>query len=457
MQDYRLSDYNFATHTVSGNIFLFNGMSGGMLRMGALELDQLRSIHIDPSGASIPPESLEKFMLGRYLIPADEDEGMRVRQRFERMRHASSVLSLTIAPTLRCNLSCAYCFESHDRGSSMSPDVVKRVIHFIRRSLERGGPQLGLDLCWFGGEPLLAPKVIETVNREVLAAATKLNAPFSTHVITNGVLLTPQRMMMLREGNLKSLQVTLDGPRQNHDRLRSRQGHGTFDRIVGNVERLRAQGLLEGTTLAVRFNVSRASGTAEQYLELIEGLRARGWFQSDGETYEFGFVERHDFSGAEDLYLEADEFRAFTTRVAEMLAERGLSKKVPNYPGLGGSCTAVNSTDLCIGPEGEVVKCWVHYGDSRGTIGHLPTAEDESPMPTWNQEWLRWMDFNPADDAQCSKCERLPQCLGGCPLRRRRQAISADLCAGTPLATLLETYIRSTRNEEVVSTERIGA
>jgi len=313
-QHYRLSDYNFATHTASGRIFLFNGLSQAMLRVREEHLVQLRSIEGEPTGAAMPEESLERFLTGRYLIPADEDERARVRQSYESRRYEPASLSITIAPTLRCNLSCPYCFESNDRAPVMSDEVLGRTISFLQSALQGANSSTGLMLCWFGGEPLLATPVIEKINRETRTAAEDLGIPFVTHVITNGVLLTPERMRLLRKGNLAFIQVTLDGPRAAHDRLRRRGRAGTFDRIIANVEQIRAKGLLEGVRFAVRMNVSKGSGGVDDYVALVEELRARGWFTNSEELYDFAHVERYKFSGSADLYLPSAEYRIFASR-----------------------------------------------------------------------------------------------------------------------------------------------
>jgi uncharacterized protein len=101
----------------------------------------------------------------------------------------------------------------------------------------------------FGGEPLLNPRgCLELLQRAADYGMT------SAWMISNLTLLTPPLAKQLSERGLRSIQVTFDGDRPDHDRIRVRRSHGgTFDAIVRNIARASAVTPIQWT---LRVNVS---------------------------------------------------------------------------------------------------------------------------------------------------------------------------------------------------------
>jgi MoaA/NifB/PqqE/SkfB family radical SAM enzyme len=101
-----------------------------------------------------------------------------------------------IIPIRRCNLSCAYCNEYDDVSKPVPTDVmVKR----INRLADLGTGVVTLS----GGEPLLHPEldqIIAAIRRRGVLAA----------MITNGYLLTPDRVRRLNRAGLDHLQISID-------------------------------------------------------------------------------------------------------------------------------------------------------------------------------------------------------------------------------------------------------
>ena len=101
-----------------------------------------------------------------------------------------------IIPIRRCNLSCAYCNEYDDVSKPVPTDVmVKR----INRLADLGTGVITLS----GGEPLLHPELDEII------AAIRRRGPMAA-MITNGYLLTPDRVQKLNRAGLDHLQISID-------------------------------------------------------------------------------------------------------------------------------------------------------------------------------------------------------------------------------------------------------
>lgn len=170
------------------------------------------------------------------LRPAAE-RALREQGLFARPAYRS--YSLTVLTSTHCNLGCAYCFQNVEQdpsGGNRPPRIgysrlTSKTITAILDFTARRQAAAGLDrlvLMLFGGEPLLNPAGC----LELLERAAPLGLRW-TSMTSNGTLLTPDLARDLARLGLRDVQVTFDGDRRDHDRIRVRRtGGGTFDAIV---------------------------------------------------------------------------------------------------------------------------------------------------------------------------------------------------------------------------------
>src|SRR5512147_2444139 len=137
------------------------------------------------------------------------DHGFRARRDWAALRRRFRELSMIawgavhtrhpimahIIPIRRCNLSCTYCNEYDDFSKPVPTEtVIARINHLA---------DLGTVIVTLsGGEPLLHPDlddVIRAMRRRGLIAG----------MITNGYLLTPDRIKRLNQAGLDWLQISI--------------------------------------------------------------------------------------------------------------------------------------------------------------------------------------------------------------------------------------------------------
>ncbi len=101
-----------------------------------------------------------------------------------------------IIPIRRCNLSCAYCNEYDDHSKPVALDT-------MRRRLDRLA-ELGTTIVTLsGGEPLLHPELDEIIAHIRTGGAI-------AGMITNGYLLTADRVRRLNQAGLEHMQISID-------------------------------------------------------------------------------------------------------------------------------------------------------------------------------------------------------------------------------------------------------
>jgi MoaA/NifB/PqqE/SkfB family radical SAM enzyme len=101
-----------------------------------------------------------------------------------------------LIPVRRCNLSCAYCNEYDDHSAPVpTPDVLRRIDRLAA---------LGTGIVTLsGGEPLLHPDLDDIIR------AIRRHGSIAT-LITNGYLLTRDRIRRLNRARLDHLQISID-------------------------------------------------------------------------------------------------------------------------------------------------------------------------------------------------------------------------------------------------------
>ncbi|NJD54190.1 MAG: radical SAM protein [Candidatus Methanoperedens sp.] len=137
--------------------------------------------------------------------------------------------------TYKCNLRCKMCGfygqggKIPDVQNELSFDEIKIVIDGLRKSYQfyPYKPYIGI----IGGEPFIHPKIFE-----ILEYLRK--SGFSYSVTTNFVLLNEEKINRLVKIGINDLRISLDGPRDIHDEIRS--ARGTFDKMFNNLRYFRS-------------------------------------------------------------------------------------------------------------------------------------------------------------------------------------------------------------------------
>ncbi len=153
-------------------------------------------------------------------------------------------LYVTLKPVgAQCNLACEYCYyleKKHLYGSThlMSDEMLER---FTREYIEAQTMDQVL-FTWHGGEPLL-----RTVGfyRKAMALQHKYarGKHIDNAIQTNGTLLSDEWCEFFRENNWL-VGISIDGPREYHDRYRhTPSGSPSWERVMRGISLLKRHGV----------------------------------------------------------------------------------------------------------------------------------------------------------------------------------------------------------------------
>lgn len=392
----KLSNYNFFIKHENKTV-CFNAISRFVFALNEKEFAFLQNalLHLDQFEVDYP--SYFAFLKSKYFIADDNlNEYNYIRYRHKQDIFLDNQYRVIINPTLECNFNCWYCYEEHPKGH-MSPETMKRVLNHF--SLHCSRKEISaLDLSWFGGEPLLYfDEVVYPISKEAKLLMEKNHLNFSNHATTNGYLITPSMIEKFNEIDLTSFQITIDGNKNMHDKIRCEKGKPSFEKIMENICRI-----CESNKAAhVLLRINYTDQTIENMDDILSYIP-----QQIKQQVSIGFhrvwqtVSEHHSSEKKEILVE---------RINDAVSKGFACSYPESFSPQFISCYADRFWHSEINYDGSVYKCTMDY--SQKPHGRL--LEDGAI------EWDRPVVSNlygqaSFDNEMCMNCKLLPICLGPC-------------------------------------------
>ena len=229
------SKYSYLFFSPKYGYFIYNSVTNSFVRIQDELKQKIENIKIwdKTSFSSFSIEFQELLLNHKIIVNEEEDKEYYLKKKYAKYNSAfnSTTLSLTIATTTGCNFACPYCFEKGAQPVTMNERVEEKLINFADSSSADF-----LKVTWYGGEPLMN---FETIKR-LSQAFKELNKfkQIDYSIITNGYFLTEDKCSFLADHNVKSIQITIDGLPDTHNKSRiAKNGQPTFGPIVLNIDK----------------------------------------------------------------------------------------------------------------------------------------------------------------------------------------------------------------------------
>lgn len=333
-------------------------------------------------------ELKQKFLSEGFCVPVTFDERESYRLwRMESRKHRDH-LSLNITTTLKCNARCPYCYEHGVKHVNFDETKIDALIEFIKQH-KKNQP---VKLNWFGGEPLLNPKIIDTVTKRLVESGIE----FSSFAITNGSLITRRLIArQFKRWNLRGVQITLDGTAEQYAK---RKGYVDGQRAVFKKILNRIAWLAEADIhVDLRLNIDREN--MNDILNLIYVLQAR-FDGNKNVVYYPAFVTgvKDKLSDDEKISFVREMFRALANP-NKMSINNRLYSLPRNLP-----CMRNDPQSFSVDVYGRVYNCEHLVGHKDKALGTLKRLSDKVNSARLDE---------PLRD-ECASCVFLPKCMSGC-------------------------------------------
>ncbi len=403
MQSFKFSKYIVKTSSKDKrHELLFNTRTGALIQVPRDSRLKLSKSLLDvKKGKSIFQKRLFNILYkGGFILDYEIDEYEEIRKIYTK-KTERSFLMLSIMPTLDCNMKCLYCFEKH-RNISMNKNDFIPLLKFIDKRLSKIR-ELSID--WYGGEPLLEFDTIVNLQKHINYLCHKYKTESSFSMTTNGYLLTPNICDILVGEDIKTFQITVDGPREIHNSRRFlKSGEPSFDIIVSNLSYA-----IKKSTVNIRVNIDKSN--IKYMKELLVSFSSYG-LQSANALIFKAIVPADGIDRFKNTY-SISEFSKVSQDVLDLAIEMGFNvyfepRNISEF------CIVDLPEQWIIGADLYVYKCADHFNTQKDSIGKIL----KNGSLELNDNINLWRSKKIFDDDDCRKCIYLPQCMGGCSLKK---------------------------------------
>lgn len=137
-------------------------------------------------------------------------------------------IQLSIDITNKCNIRCLHCYNYSGENLYIKDELTDKELIKLIDDICKMKP---FNVCFCGGEPLLRKDIL-------LKLVKKLSDnEINSSVVTNGILLTKDVARELKEAGIGNVQISLDGKKESHERLRGKSG--TFESAIEALKNLK--------------------------------------------------------------------------------------------------------------------------------------------------------------------------------------------------------------------------
>lgn len=395
----KCSRYNFILEK-NDNVFCFNATTFRFFILKSIHKHLLEEVFVNPSLLVSLPHFANLLKEGRFLINDDENELEYVHLRNKEVENSPNY-KLIILPTFACNFSCWYCVQHHKK-EFMSEETISLIQKHIANVIESKSIK-SLNIEWFGGEPLLGfKKVIYPLSSFVKEVCEKNAIPFFNAITTNGYLIDKRMLAQMKELNFKGFQITLDGNREFHDKVRVAHGQSSFDVILENINWICDH--LPEAAVKIRINYDNENFDPEIFLNQVEERIDKKYNpQIEFLLRKVWQVELLEENKRKNIdFVDAAMARGFCVSEGTFLNT--------TYT----RCYVCKKNFNTIAPNGNIYKC-----TDRNDYTQIP------PLGTLNKngniEWTNpnfekiYFNDKLSAKAECKECKYLPICWGTCP------------------------------------------
>ncbi len=378
-----------------------------------MEIDKLLEQYRDNIAVlrNMHPELFNCLQKGHHIVSIQCDEWKEVLSRWEKEDHSKHKFTMTINPTLNCNMRCWYCYEQHNKSAYMSDTTIQSVKKFIQKKVAE--PELkGLNIDFFGGEPLLhynkcVYPILDSAYTECEQQGKQLYISFTTNAYLLSETILSDLDRYAKWGQIR-MQITLDGNEEFHNKTRTLGGiQPTFRQIVSNIYDC----VRHNMNVLVRLNYTKENIIS--FYDLIDEFSTLSTHARKNLTFCFQKVWQE---------LTSIELEKNVEMLQEAFCTAGFSVNFSDSLN-GIRCYGDRDNFIVINYNGDLYKCTARE--------FLPVCRegvltDDGDL-LWNSKYRQRMALKSCPKI-CHQCILFPLCHAGCTQNKLESSLKENEC-----------------------------
>ncbi len=306
--------------------------------------------------------------------------------------------------TNKCNLKCKFC--SVKAGSYNDEIPLPKIKEIIDEAVKYGLQDLHIT----GGEPTTRKDLNEIIE---YAVSKKLNV----RLITNGTLLTKDKLDSLYDHGLRNIMISLDGGEEYHDRVRGVKE--SYKKTLETIKYAKEKGMF------TRVNSVAWKDNCEDIIKLLilfNDMKIEVYSIFLGSPLGYAITQKDNTINSEEWKKYCDNVKKLVRKnnfYTKVVMEKGYlysdedPKQILDLGGRGRGCYKItNYTDfLLIRSNGDIYPC-VFYSNESEPIGNIyrNTLNEINENFKNNELYKRYGKY----PKKCSTCKNVKYCHGGC-------------------------------------------
>lgn len=424
-----MSKFNYVIDNGS-SLRLYNSLGGenSLLLIKEKYYEKVKEILNERSELNLDFISKELQVLKKYgyIVPESVNENLLRERNLNDVVNPSN-LHLIIMPTEDCNLRCTYCYETHEKGK-MSSEIVESIIKYVRNNIKY---YTGLNVGWFGGEPLEALDIIQYLSENFIEICKVARKNYRAGITTNAYNLTVDTYRLLYKLHVYEYQISIDGLKKEHDELRKKKdGSGTFDRIIQNIRDIKEVKEIAASNIVLRTNFTKKIGNRlDEYILFFDDLI------SDDSRFTLQLNKASDWGGDSvkeitDELFDVQDFIHLCDKINAIPNNIDFSYHLEELNPGDFNCYAGKRNSYCIGSDAKIYKCTESFDLNENNIGVLHSDGSMEIDRYLESLWVNTADI--AETTKCQNCSYSGCCLySPCPRNTITSKTHVPVCPRT--------------------------
>ncbi|MBR3363166.1 MAG: 4Fe-4S cluster-binding domain-containing protein [Bacilli bacterium] len=362
-----------------------------------------------------------------FVIDKNRDEFAEIKYIFEKKYYDKTFLNIVLVPSLACNFSCPYCFE---KDLKCGKENIKKYFSALKRFAKNNFKDYKcIQISLFGGEPLLFVKNCLQFLNWVKQDSNDKKYDYFTSIVTNGSLLTEEILDELLQNNLKMVQITIDSDKETHDLTRKfKTGKPSFDLLIEKISMIVDKTKsYEDFNFVLRINLSNT--TVQKVKESLEHIEPK--YRSKVNLLIRSVYNTHAYQDDNDNdNSQIDNYFAIGQELGFSIFQESFQYQ---------SCEAcADDKFFYLMPDLSMWKCINDLNYNDACIGQMNEDGSVTTDPMKNVKWSK-NAMSQFMDEECINCKKLPDCYGGCILRKCKTC--KKQCRPFEMTSMFHTFV----------------